>query len=181
MPGRRISHHRHRAIAATAQSPAAISTGRTGCPASSDPLLIAATVITAIQLACWPWATSSPSAGQPLAGNFGAEDLLDPFYRAPYWQALRQPEIFPRMAGRAELPVGGHPCGGKSGDADLAAYQHAVAAGDPRRHPGGEDINGAPVPRVERMLFRLLHSGVLAKRRKSGDLSSFRQQRAERL
>ena len=97
-------------------------------------------------------------SGPMLAGNFGAE-TLDPFYRAPFRQALRQPESL-------EWPGEGPNCRvegtlwGKSGDADLA-YRHAVAAGDPRRHPGGGGYQRAPF-RVERMLLQLLYSGVLA-------------------
>ncbi|SSL80678.1 Uncharacterised protein [Klebsiella pneumoniae] len=83
------------------------------------------------------------------------------------------------MAGRrAELPGGRHPVGGKSGDADLA-YRHAVAAGDPRRHPGGGGYQRAPVPR------RAHAASAVAQRRaggaESGDLRQLHRQRAERL
>ncbi len=99
-----------------------------------DPLLICGhSDFTAIQSGLLAMGNVITFSGPMLAGNFGAE-TLDPFTEHHFWQALRQPEF------TLEWPGEGPNCRvegtlwGKSGDADLA-YRHAVAAGDPRRHP----------------------------------------------
>lgn len=143
-----------------------------------DPLLICGhSDFTAIQSGLLAMGNVITFSGPMLAGNFGAE-TLDPFTEHHFWQALRQPEF------TLEWPGEGPNCRvegtlwGKSGDADLA-YRHAVATGNPRRHPGGGGYQRAPVPR------RAHAASAVAQRRaggaESGDLRQLHRQRAERL
>ena len=125
-----------------------------------DPLLICGhSDFTVIQSGLLAMGNVVTFSGPMLAGNFGAE-TLDPFTEQHFWQALRQPEFTLEWPGEGRTAGWKAPCGRESGDADFA-YRYPVAAGDPRRHPGVEDINEHPF-RVERMLLQLLHSGVLA-------------------
>ncbi len=162
------------------QSPAAAyRLAGTDCPPAGDPLLICGhSDFTAIQSGLLATGNVITFSGLIARGQLRRGDPRS-VYRAPFLAGATA-RILPRMAGRrAELPGGRHPVGGNLAMLDLA-YRHAVATGDPRRHPGWWRISTSTRSASSACCFSCCtaaHAGGA----ESSDLWQLYRQRAKRL